>query len=128
MISDSYYEHWDGSETFTATFFAYIFGSIQFDLWRFCVNMSKDLWSAVMWFMQLVRSAQEGQTTLEGKEFSIILKTFQISISLRFIFGFAMLAHHPLVFCVMPVMSLIFRGSRTKVHYRELHCDSHDLD
>ena len=69
MISDSYYEHWDGSETFTATFFAYIFGnSISGD---FVVNMSEDLWSAVMWFMQLVRSAQEGQTTLEGKEFSL---------------------------------------------------------
>ena len=130
VISDSYYEHWDGSETFTATFFAYIFGSIQFDLWRFCVNMSKDLWSAVMWFMQLVRSAQEGQTTLEGKEFSLNFpKTFQISISLRFIFWFCNFGkNHPLVFCVMPVMSLIFRGSRTKVHYRELHCDSHDLD
>lgn len=119
----------NGIWNFHANFFAYIFGSIQFDLWRFLVNISQDLWSAVMWLMQLVRGTLKKsilQTTLEGNEFSVNFpNTFNVSISYASCLVFQFWLIIP---CVMPVISLIFRGSRTKVHYRELHCDSHDLD
>ena len=101
------------------------FNSISGDFVWTCPRTCGQRWCGLC---NLSAAHRRGKRRWKEKFFSIILKTFQISISLRFIFGFAMLAHHPLVFCVMPVMSLIFRGSRTKVHYRELHCDSHDLD
>lgn len=97
-------------------------------LWWTCPRTCGQRWCGLC---NLSAAHRRGKRRWKERNFPWISpKTFQIwKKSLRFIFLFCNFGKdHPLVFCVMPVMSLIFRGSRTKVHYRELHCDSHDLD